>query len=48
MIEPHVSEPMANGTRPAATAAPDPLDEPPVQRPMFQGFFGGPVKVAWG
>ena len=31
MIEPDVSEPIANGTRPAATAAPEPLDEPPDQ-----------------
>src|SRR5262245_41432122 len=27
-IEPEVSEPMAKGTRPAATAAPGPLDDP--------------------
>src|SRR5438552_13786347 len=30
-IEPDVSDPIANGTRPAATAAPGPLDEPPLQ-----------------
>src|SRR2546427_261169 len=30
-IDPQVSEPMANGTRPAATAAPAPDDEPHVQ-----------------
>ena len=30
-IEPEVSEPMASGTRPAATAAPEPLEEPPVK-----------------
>ena len=31
MIEPDVSEPMANGTSAAATAAPGPLEEPPDQ-----------------
>src|SRR5436190_6505055 len=30
-IEPDVSDPIANGTRPAATAAPGPLEEPPLQ-----------------
>ncbi len=40
MIDPHVSDPMANGTSPAATAAPDPEDDPPAQRPVFQGFRG--------
>ncbi len=30
-IEPPVSEPSATGTMPAATAAPDPDDEPPVK-----------------
>ena len=30
-MEPHVSDPIANGTSPAATAAPEPLDDPPVQ-----------------
>ena len=47
-IEPQVSEPMANGTSPAATAAPDPLDDPPVQRSLSQGLRGGPVKEALG
>ena len=47
-IEPHVSEPMAKGTRPALTAAPEPLEEPPVQVSVFHGFLGGPVKEAWG
>ena len=47
-IEPQVSEPMANGTSPAATAAPDPLDDPPVQRSLSQGLRGGPVKDALG
>ena len=31
MIEPEVSEPMANATSPAATDAPGPEDEPPLQ-----------------
>src|SRR2546421_9050806 len=30
-IEPDVSEPIANGTRPAPTAEPEPLDDPPDQ-----------------
>jgi hypothetical protein len=30
-MEPTVSEPMAKQTRPAATAEPGPLDEPPLQ-----------------
>ena len=30
-IDPPVSEPSATGTRPAATAAPDPDEEPPVK-----------------
>ena len=30
-IEPDVSDPIANGTSPAATAAPGPLEEPPLQ-----------------
>src|SRR5262249_37837951 len=29
-IEPHVPEPMANGTQPAPTAEPEPLDDPPL------------------
>src|SRR2546428_14196324 len=32
-IEPDVSDPRANGTRPAPTADAEPLDEPPDQRP---------------
>jgi hypothetical protein len=30
-MDPHVSLPMANGTSAAATAAPGPLDDPPLQ-----------------
>jgi len=47
-MEPEVSEPMAHGTRPAATALPDPLDEPPDQRSVFHGFFPGPCSDALG
>src|SRR5688500_5912880 len=36
-VEPHVSEPMAKGTSPAATAEPGPLDEPPLQYSRFHG-----------
>jgi hypothetical protein len=31
MMEPDVSDPSANGTRPAATAMAGPLDDPPDQ-----------------
>src|ERR1035441_7098057 len=40
-IEPAVSVPVPPRMRPAATAAPVPLDDPPVARSRFQGFFGG-------
>src|SRR5919198_3090780 len=40
-IEPPVSEPSASGTRPAATAAPDPDEEPPVKCTGFHGFRAG-------
>src|SRR5262249_36758764 len=40
-IEPPVSEPIAHGARPAATAAPDPLDEPPVKCSRFHGLRAG-------
>ena len=45
-IEPQVSVPIANPTRPAATAAPEPDDEPPVQRARSQGFRPGPLDEA--
>ena len=48
MIDPQVSEPMANGSSPAATAAPEPLDDPPVHLVVSQGFLGGPVNEAFG
>ncbi len=38
-IEPPVSEPSAQGTIPAATAAADPPLEPPGTFSKFQGFF---------
>src|SRR5882672_1600201 len=41
-IDPDVSEPMAKGTRPAPTAEPDPLDDPPDQCSRFQGLRPGP------
>ena len=45
-IDPQVSEPMANGTSAAATAAPAPDDEPHVQRSRFQGLWAAPVSDA--
>ena len=41
-IEPEVSEPIANGTSPAATAAPGPLDDPPLQNCVFHGVSPAP------
>ena len=40
-MEPPVSDPMAPGRKPAATAAPDPLDDPPVVWSVFQGLRAG-------
>src|SRR5579862_6699851 len=40
-IEPPVSEPSAAGTSPAAIAAPDPLDDPPVKCAVFHGLRAG-------
>jgi hypothetical protein len=37
-IEPAPSEPTANGSRPAATAAPLPALEPPAVRSAFHGL----------
>jgi hypothetical protein len=45
-IDPEVSEPMAKGTSPAATAIPDPLEDPPDQRVRSHGFSPGPVSDA--
>ena len=47
-IEPEVSLPSAYGTIPPATAAAEPLDDPPDQRSMFQGFLPGPCSEALG
>src|SRR5688572_1610469 len=40
--EPPVSEPSAPNTQRAATAAPEPLDEPPVMHAGFHGFLQSP------
>src|SRR4051794_25489972 len=40
-IDPPVSEPMAPSATPAATAAPEPLLEPPVKCSVFQGLRAG-------
>jgi hypothetical protein len=37
-----VSEPSDSGTSPAATAAPDPPDDPPVMRVVSRGLRLGP------
>jgi hypothetical protein len=39
--DPPVSEPIAAGTNPAATAAPDPLDDPPLKWSRFHGLRAG-------
>jgi len=44
---PHVSVPIANGTRPAETADPEPDELPPLHRDGFHGFRPGPVKLAF-
>src|SRR6478672_5443012 len=40
-IDPPVSEPRAAGMKPAASAAPEPLEEPPVKCSRFHGFLAG-------
>src|ERR1700737_2782208 len=47
-IEPPVSEPSATGTSPAATAAPDPVEEPPVKWTGFHGLRGWPRQIERG
>src|SRR4029453_14502768 len=42
LVEPPVSEPSAQGARPAATAAAEPPDEPPGTRSGSQGLRVGP------
>src|SRR3954470_14208282 len=39
--DPPVSEPSEAGIRPAASAAPEPLDEPPVKCSRFHGLRAG-------
>jgi hypothetical protein len=46
MIDPDVSEPRAYGTNPAATAIPEPLEDPPAQYNLFHGFNPGPCSDA--
>ena len=46
VMEPHVSEPIAKGTSPAATAEPAPDDEPPAQRARSHGVRHGPFSAA--
>jgi hypothetical protein len=41
-IEPPVSVPSAPAARPAATAAPEPLLDPPETWPMRHGFWTSP------
>jgi hypothetical protein len=41
-IEPLVSVPSESGTSPAATAAPDPPEEPPAMRDRSCGLRAGP------
>src|SRR5262245_8280393 len=42
LMEPPVSEPSAHGARPAATAATEPLEDPPGTRSVSHGFRVGP------
>src|SRR6185295_6173249 len=48
MIEPHVSEPRAKPVSAAATAAPEPDDEPQLHLPVSQGLRAAPVAEAHG
>src|SRR5690606_27582206 len=45
--EPPVSDPRLANTRPAATAAAGPLEDPPVMYWVFQGLRGVPVNSLW-
>src|SRR5258708_32946305 len=47
-MEPDVSEPSANGTSPAPTALPEPLDEPPAHLVRSHGLSPGPCRLADG
>src|SRR5271170_4184019 len=46
IIEPRVSDPIAQGARAADTIAPEPLDDPHVQYFVFHGFLQAPVNEA--
>ena len=46
MMEPDVSEPIANATHAEAVAAPGPEEEPPDQNAVFQGVRHAPVQEA--
>src|SRR5262245_10792823 len=48
MMEPQVSEPSAKATRPAATDAPEPDDDPQLHFPVSHGLRVAPVKEAQG
>ncbi len=43
--EPPWSPPVARSTSPAATSAPEPVDEPPALWPMARGLCTGPVTL---
>ena len=47
-IEPEVSDPIANGTIPAPTAEPEPLDDPPDHLSRSHGLRPGPCRDALG
>src|SRR4029450_9623899 len=47
-MEPQVSDPMAKGTRPADTAAPEPDDDPPDHPSGLHGVVTGPGHDALG
>jgi hypothetical protein len=47
IVDPRVSDPIAHGASAAETTAPDPLDDPHVQRSVSHGFLVGPVSEAF-
>lgn len=47
-IDPPLSVPMASGTMPAASAAPEPLDDPDGERDRSHGLWAGPTSpLCW-
>src|SRR3954451_8030890 len=46
-IEPPMSDPVARMVSPAASAAPDPPEEPPGDRSVFHGLRVTPHRVLW-